>query len=118
MSSNLTPSASYIQVSQTHPEPSLGPRGYQNPALANATASSLSALRAETESASPPRKRQPAKKMFFAVECLSSVMVEQYRALRHRTLEAYMASILLAAGMALAFCVAALVVIKRENAAT
>jgi hypothetical protein len=45
-------------------------------------------------------------------------MVEQYRALRHRTLEAYMASILLAAGMALAFCVVALVVIKRENAAT
>jgi hypothetical protein len=37
---------------------------------------------------------------------------------RNVTLEAYMASILLAAGMALAFCVAALVIIKRESAAT
>jgi hypothetical protein len=36
----------------------------------------------------------------------------------HVTLEAYMASILLAAGMALAFCIAALLIIKRENAAT
>ena len=45
-------------------------------------------------------------------------MVEEYRALRRVTLEAYMASILLAAGMALAFCVVALLIIKHENAAT
>jgi hypothetical protein len=38
--------------------------------------------------------------------------------LHHVTLEAYMASIFIATGMALAFCVAALLVIKLENTAT
>jgi hypothetical protein len=43
---------------------------------------------------------------------------KDYHPLCHVTLEVYMASLLLAAGMALAFCVVALLIIKHENAAT